>query len=90
MESEVTLYLIFMSKTFIIKLLFTTVNMRRPGEPRWAESSHMVTKIILFCIFCAYLTYSINQVVTSPTSILSIQQQNETVPTPGKHIISYG
>ena len=64
--------------------------MYRLGEPRWAESSRTITKIILFCVFCAYLTYSINQVVTSPTSTLSIQQQNETVPTPGKHIISYG
>ncbi|KAI7854754.1 hypothetical protein BDC45DRAFT_123016 [Circinella umbellata] len=54
----------------------------RAGEPRWAESSHMITKIILFCVFCAYLTYNINQVVTSPTSILSIKQQNDTVPTP--------
>ncbi|KAI9246077.1 hypothetical protein BDA99DRAFT_543422 [Phascolomyces articulosus] len=69
-------------KSFFLPLYSYILFNPRVGEPTWAERSHMVTKILFACIFIAYLTYNINQVVNSPTSTLSIQNAAVTVPTP--------
>ncbi|KAI9251874.1 hypothetical protein BDA99DRAFT_608005 [Phascolomyces articulosus] len=44
----------------------------RVGEPSWAEAAHLVTKILLCCIFAAYITYTAILISESPISTLTL------------------
>ncbi|KAI7855622.1 hypothetical protein BDC45DRAFT_582719 [Circinella umbellata] len=56
---------------------------RRTGEPRWVELSHLISRIILVCLFIAYVGYSIMLISKSPISMLTITKSTDNVPFPG-------
>ena len=56
----------------------------RIGEPMWTGVAHILSKVILSCIFLAYLVYTIFQVANSSVATLTIQKSTPSVSLPGK------
>ena len=63
----------------------------RTGEPLWAETARLVSKVILMFLFIAFFVFVIMQVLDSPkaTFIVTEIADNGQVTTPGMYCI-YG
>ncbi|KAI7886971.1 hypothetical protein K492DRAFT_202913 [Lichtheimia hyalospora FSU 10163] len=55
---------------------------QRVGEPRWVAGSHFFVRAILTSLFIAYLVYTINQVVSSPTTRMTLSTPVNQVQVP--------
>jgi hypothetical protein len=58
----------------------------RNGEPKWAEVSRLIVRVLLFFVLITFLIYNINDVMTSTISTSTSFNDNTTIKVPG---ISY-
>ncbi|KAI9257369.1 hypothetical protein BDA99DRAFT_585167 [Phascolomyces articulosus] len=54
----------------------------RTGEPMWTGLAHILSKMLLSCIFLAYLIYTIFQVANSSVATLTSATPTESVSVP--------
>ncbi|KAI9259676.1 hypothetical protein BDA99DRAFT_561094 [Phascolomyces articulosus] len=63
---------------------------RRTGEPRWTELSHFITRVVLICLFIAYVGYSIVLISRSPITAFTITSPADKVAFPDLRICFNG
>ncbi|KAI7879283.1 galactose oxidase [Lichtheimia hyalospora FSU 10163] len=56
--------------------------LQRVGEPRWIRRIHLLVRAFLMFLFTAYLVYTVNQVVNSPTTRITLSTPANQVQVP--------
>lgn len=66
----------------LVDVIFN-LNFYSTGEPIWAETTRIVSQVVLLFIFCVFLAFVIRQAIKSPNVTQTIEESSATVDVPG-------
>ncbi|OAD76826.1 hypothetical protein PHYBLDRAFT_165329 [Phycomyces blakesleeanus NRRL 1555(-)] len=72
----------FKDTYYLPNLLYNFIWEQRSGEPMWTEISRLIVQFVFTFLFLAYLVFSIQQALDSPTTSITMREKVSYVSVP--------